>query len=1187
MNNKDKNKTVNNSNNLNFDDVIVELEGEIKGNLKASSDGQENQDDLVDDSQDENENNNDIEDISDNDSESNNDMDDISADNENDSEIDDDTENLDTDGNEDSLEDSNEQQNDDSESKKESSSPDSSKENDSNVDDAKDDVNSESKEDKEPSNSNDNQTEKDNGEDSNNNKPDESGNKEDSSNKNNDSDNSNEKESKKEDKENTPNENNNKKDKSENNPNKDNQNKSEKPNDNKPQKKDDNKNSKSPKSALDKKRDDLKNKWNNRPKNPKEMMDRAKNGIKNGAKNRFNNSKAGQAINKGKNAVEKGKKAVQNAKKAGKAAAKAGKAAAKATQGLLKLFISTLPWSAIILGVIVLIIGIILLVSVLTPGVGGDVNDEDNYSKYEKVDQKALDKLKKLFAKYPNADGTLAMATVLYPYFDNLQSGNVTSILETGKEYKNEDDNDDSDDVSESDDDNEDIVDENEDSSVVDPYLYPFRKAKIRRKLKRVLKELNGSNKDGFRKYLMETYFPKDKGYSGFDEKVFTGYNGYKEMINSVSSDKQNELIEEIIIDLYDKKDLFIDYVYENKSCSVSYQSAGTVEIDELLKSNVLVDVKVESCTTGKNVQDCESKYSAPITLDKYIMSVTYEEIGVSANSDIERVKTQMVAAKSFVLSRWKTMGWKTSKTDDGSYIIPIRSNTNDQDFCDIDTGCPDKINGAKRPAIDEATRALMTSAWEDTKNLFIYDNQSGKTTGSYCASRTGICDFCQKGNCLSHDELSNYTAGTLYSTILGDQYSNLSLITVDGDFASIAVPGEVTCTSGVLGNAGVPDELFTYYYQTDYPDVAFCGAQDWMSGCYSNPTGKNTICTSGCGVTSLAMVVSTLSDEKLDPVKANDEALSRGACNVGTGSYNNLFTEISNTHSGFTYEEVEVSKTGADSIIKALKNGALVVANVQQQSPFTNGGHWIVLRGIASNGEVKVADPFSKEKTTSSTYNIYDFVDKNWLVDSNGTKHNWYIIYGPKSPDFATKISTTGEPGVATGYLGNPTNPDNTSKSYANDGNSPSFPKYNSGVCHGGVDLQMKTGTSIYAMDGGVVSETGDYNSNCYKKRACDNGWNSYGIYVIIDHQNGYKTVYAHLSSKQVNVGDVISKGQQIGFSGNTGSSSGPHLHIELQNTDLLNTYKRSVAKCQIGKGLINPAMYINSETTYVGQSQ
>ena len=1179
MNNKDKNKTVNNSNNdFNFDDVIVEIEGEIKGELKASPDSGENKN--VDDSLGVKENNDDIEDVSDNDSDVNNDMDDISDDTENDSEIDDDTENLDANGNEDSLENSNEHKDNTPE---ENESSDTSKEGDSDSEGNKDNAGSNLNKDNESSN-NSGESQNNENTDSNSENTDETKNKEDNSNKDNAPENSNEN---KEKNENTPNENNNKKDKSENTPNKDNQNKSEKPNDNKPQKKDDNKNSKSPKSALDKKRDDLKNKWNNRPKNPKEMMDRAKNGIKNGAKNRFNNSKAGQAINKGKNAVEKGKKAVQTAKKAGKAAAKAGKAAAKATQGLLKLFISALPWSAIILGAIALIIGIIVLVSVLTPGVGGDVNDDDNYSKYEKVDQETLDKLKKIFAKYPNADGTLAMATVLYPYFDNLQSGNVASILEGGEDYKNEDDNDEDGDVSESDEDNEDITDENEDSSVVDPYLYPFRKAKIRRKLKRVLKELNNSNKDGFRKYLMETYFNNDKGYSGFDEEIFTGYNGYKEMINSVESTKKDELIEEIIDDLYEKKDLFIDYVYENKSCSVSYQSAGTVEIDELLKSNILVDVKVESCTTSKDIQNCESKYDTPITLDKYIMSVTYEEIGVSANSDVERVKAQMVAAKSFALSRWKTMGWNTTKTDDGSYIIPIRSNTNDQDFCDIDTGCADKINGAKRPAIDEATRALMTNAWEDTKNLFIYDNQSGKTTGSYCANRTGNCNFCQKGSCLSHDELSNYTAGTLYSTILGEQYSSLSLITIDGDFASIAVPGEVTCTSGALGSAGVPDELFKYYYQTDYPDVAFCGAQDWMNGCYSNPTGKNTICTSGCGVTSLAMVVSTLSDENLDPVNANNEALSRGACNVGVGSYNTLFTEISNNHSGFTYENVEVSKNGADDIIKALKNGALVVANVQQQSPFTNGGHWIVLRGIASNGEVKVADPFSKEKTKSNTYNIYDFVDKNWLVDSNGNKHSWYIIYGPKSPDFATKISTTGDPGVATGYLGNPTDPDNTSKSYANDGNSSSFPKYKNGNCHGGVDLSMKEGTSIYAMDGGVVSVTGNYNSNCYNKKICNSGWNSYGIYVTIDHQNGYKTVYAHLSSKLVNDGDIISKGQLIGNSGNTGSSSGPHLHVELQKTDLLNVNGRNSAKCEIGKGLINPTMYINSETTYVGQSQ
>lgn len=958
------------------------------------------------------------------------------------------------------------------------------------------------------------------------------------------------------------------------------------------------------------KKDQVKNAWNNRPKSMKDVKERMKGSnvkdkIKNGAKNRaknvankakdgakdgFNNSKLGQTIDKGKNAIDKGKKVAKGAKKAGKAAVKAGKAAgkaaAKAAQGLLNLFISTLPWSAIVVGVVLAIVLIILLVCVLVPGVGGDVNDEDNYSKYSEVDQKTLTKLKKLFAEYPNADGTLAMATVIYPYFDNIHDGNVTSILQSSSNYV-QDDEEESDEVTEIDEDNEDIEDDESDTTEDDPYLVIFRSSKIRRKLKRILKELNNSNQDGYRKYLTNTYFLEDKGYGGFDENILTGYNGYKEMFDSIKEEERDALAEAIIEDLDEKKSWFVDYVYENLSCSVSFQSAGTVEIDELLKSNILIDVKVESCKTGKNVQDCESKYSSPITLDKYVMSVTYEEIGVNANSDIEKVKAQMVAAKSFVLSRWKSMGWEISKMEDGSYVIPIRSNTNDQDFCDIDNGCLDKLSGAKRPPIDEATRAIMINAWDETKNLFIYDNDSQKTSGSYCANRSDICDFCQKGTCLSHEELSDYKSGTIYTTILGEQYSSLSLITLEGDFASVAVPGNVTCTSGALGSGGVPDELFTYYYQTDYPNVAFCGATDWVEGCYSDPAGKNTICTSGCGVTSLAMIVSTLSDEKFDPIMANNEAYAYGYCAPGSGSNNSLFTNVSNNHNGFEVKNVEVSRSGADDIITALKNGALVAANVQSQSPFTSGGHWIVIRGIASNGEVKVADPFSKEKTTSSTYNIYDFIDNNWLVDQNGNVHNWYIIYGPKSSSFATKISSTGDPGVATGYLGNPTDPNNTTRSYANDGNSKTFPKYSGGTCHGGVDLSMNVGTSIYAMDGGVVSEVGDYSGNCNKnKSVCNRGWNSYGIYVVIDHQNGYKSVYAHFSQRVVNVGDVISKGQLIGYSGNSGNSTGPHLHLELQNIELLNANGRDTAKCSIGKGLINPTLYINSETTYVGQT-
>jgi murein DD-endopeptidase MepM/ murein hydrolase activator NlpD len=60
--------------------------------------------------------------------------------------------------------------------------------------------------------------------------------------------------------------------------------------------------------------------------------------------------------------------------------------------------------------------------------------------------------------------------------------------------------------------------------------------------------------------------------------------------------------------------------------------------------------------------------------------------------------------------------------------------------------------------------------------------------------------------------------------------------------------------------------------------------------------------------------------------------------------------------------------------------------------------------------------------------------------------------------------------------------------------------------------------------------------------------GWHGgYGKKVIIYHGFGYTTVYAHLSSIYVNVGDEVTKGEIIGLMGDTGNSTGPHLHYEV----------------------------------------
>lgn len=90
-------------------------------------------------------------------------------------------------------------------------------------------------------------------------------------------------------------------------------------------------------------------------------------------------------------------------------------------------------------------------------------------------------------------------------------------------------------------------------------------------------------------------------------------------------------------------------------------------------------------------------------------------------------------------------------------------------------------------------------------------------------------------------------------------------------------------------------------------------------------------------------------------------------------------------------------------------------------------------------------------------------------------------------------------------------------------------------GRAHEGIDIAATTGTKIVASDNGVVIEAGFKN-------------NGYGNIVKIDHQNGFITYYAHCSKVYVNEGDVVAKGDRIAAVGNTGRSTGPHLHFEIR---------------------------------------
>ena len=85
----------------------------------------------------------------------------------------------------------------------------------------------------------------------------------------------------------------------------------------------------------------------------------------------------------------------------------------------------------------------------------------------------------------------------------------------------------------------------------------------------------------------------------------------------------------------------------------------------------------------------------------------------------------------------------------------------------------------------------------------------------------------------------------------------------------------------------------------------------------------------------------------------------------------------------------------------------------------------------------------------------------------------------------------------------------------------------------HSGIDIGLALGTLVQATGAGVV---------------VGSGWQpSYGWCVLIQHAEGYNTLYAHLQSTLAQNGQTVRQGDAIGYSGSSGNSTGPHLHYEL----------------------------------------
>ncbi len=101
----------------------------------------------------------------------------------------------------------------------------------------------------------------------------------------------------------------------------------------------------------------------------------------------------------------------------------------------------------------------------------------------------------------------------------------------------------------------------------------------------------------------------------------------------------------------------------------------------------------------------------------------------------------------------------------------------------------------------------------------------------------------------------------------------------------------------------------------------------------------------------------------------------------------------------------------------------------------------------------------------------------------------------------------------------------------------------------HDGIDIPAPKGTPIVAVDSGMVIYS-------------DNGIRGYGNMIVVSHGDDIFTVYAHNKSNKVDKGDKVKKGDVIGLVGNTGRSTGPHLHFEIRVKNIVRNPAQYLSK-------------------------
>lgn len=139
--------------------------------------------------------------------------------------------------------------------------------------------------------------------------------------------------------------------------------------------------------------------------------------------------------------------------------------------------------------------------------------------------------------------------------------------------------------------------------------------------------------------------------------------------------------------------------------------------------------------------------------------------------------------------------------------------------------------------------------------------------------------------------------------------------------------------------------------------------------------------------------------------------------------------------------------------------------------------------------------------------------------------------------------VNTGAIPTAASGVLAWPVSSVYITQYFGHTSFATANPQVYSGQGHNGIDLGGPVGTTIMSAASGVVAGVGDTDLSC--------PGGSYGKWILVRHDNGLSTLYAHLSRVGVSEGQRVARGEPIGYMGSTGYSTGPHLHFTVYASD------------------------------------